>query len=381
MSVYWHGFAFVIAAAAIATVFFLLVEMHRRRKHRAAMLKGQRIEMRRQNRFRKAMLAQQRTEMLRLRSFRKTILALTQTANGSLGKLALQGAATNQQLEMLVSCFQGGPVEPGVDTGGPPPPADSSSSRPPPGAPPKQKGDDPIDDVLERASVGLFDKHRTEEACSLWYLNVIWYILRGKGDGMPPAAAELGSSLYVAGPSSGAHESDGSSKMPPLAAAPSRPQRGQELLRHEEPTKSLPMQTELERLCLKYRITAECVYGAAEPWPDEWTGRQCHPWTVTLSWRGAEGKSKKPITITVSFFQGAVHENEPTAADVLSSLLVDAAVEDYSSFEEWAADLGYNPDSRKAWGTYQGCLMMAARVRAFCGQDEEVFAELRDAEH
>jgi len=66
---------------------------------------------------------------------------------------------------------------------------------------------------------------------------------------------------------------------------------------------------------------------------------------------------------------------------VLSSLLVDAAVEDYTSFEDWCADLGYDPDSRKAHRTYLGCLKMAPRVRAFCGNDDEVLAELRDAEH
>ena len=144
------------------------------------------------------------------------------------------------------------------------------------------------------------------------------------------------------------------------------------------------METELERLCLKYRITAECVYGAAEPWPDEWDGRQCHPGTVTLSWYGPEGKrsgKQKLLIITVSFFQGEAHDHEPTAADVLSSLLIDAAVEDHSSFEEWAANLGYDPDSRKAARTYRGCVKMAPRVRAFCGNDDAVLDELRDAEH
>ena len=143
------------------------------------------------------------------------------------------------------------------------------------------------------------------------------------------------------------------------------------------------MMTELERLCCKYGITARCVEGAAEPWPDEWAGRECHPWTVTLSWYGPEGKrhsKQKPLTITVSCFQGVAHEREPTAADVLSSLLVDA-VADYSSFEDWAADLGYDHDSRNAHRTYLGCLKMVPRVRAFCGNDDALLNELRDAEH
>jgi hypothetical protein len=144
------------------------------------------------------------------------------------------------------------------------------------------------------------------------------------------------------------------------------------------------MMTELERLCRKYQITIDCVHGAAEPWPPEWAGRECNPWTVTLSWFGPHGKTsskQKPLTITTSFFQGVAHENEPTAADVLSSLLEDASVEDYSSFEDWAADLGYDPDSRKAVRTYEECLELSPRVRAFLGNDEELLAELRSAEH
>jgi len=49
------------------------------------------------------------------------------------------------------------------------------------------------------------------------------------------------------------------------------------------------MTTELERLCRKCQIVADCVYGAAEPSPAEWSERQCHPWTVTLRWYGKEG--------------------------------------------------------------------------------------------
>jgi len=374
MSVFWYGFAAIIAVGSTVKVIISLVEMRRRHRHREA-----------ENRYRSAMLAQQRTEMLRQRNYRKTMLALAQTGNGSLEKLALQGAATNQQVEMLVSWFQGGRVELGVDSGGPPlspPPADGSSSRPPPTAPPQQKGDgrpDPIEELLARGPnlFGLFDKG---EAGNLWNFTVLWHSLHGRrSDGKPPAAAELGSSLYVAGPESGAHECDGSSRRPPLAAA-SRPKRGAEKLRHGEPKKRRPMETELERLCLKYRITARSVYGAADPWPDEWAGRKCHPWTVTLSWRGPQGKSKEPIMITVSFFQGPAHEHPPTAADVLGSLLLDASAEGVG-FEDWCTDLGYDSDSTKAARTYRECLLLALKVRAFLGNDQALIDELRAAEH
>jgi len=144
------------------------------------------------------------------------------------------------------------------------------------------------------------------------------------------------------------------------------------------------MMTELEQLCRKYQITVDCVYGAAEPWPAEWIGKQCHPWTVTLSWFGPQGQrstEQQPRTLTVSFFQGSAHDREPTAADVLSGLLLDTTVENYDSFEAWAADLGYDPDSRRAVRTYQECQKLVPLVRLFLGNDDKLIAELREAEH
>jgi len=146
----------------------------------------------------------------------------------------------------------------------------------------------------------------------------------------------------------------------------------------------LTEQTELEQLCRKYQIDVDCVYGAAEPWPDEWKGRECHPWTATLRWfgKGGQRRSKqRPRTLTVSFFQGSAHESEPTAADVLSGLLLDTTVENYGSFEAWAADLGYDPDSRRAVRTYQECQKLVPLVRAFLGNDQALIDELRAAEH
>jgi len=143
------------------------------------------------------------------------------------------------------------------------------------------------------------------------------------------------------------------------------------------------MLTELERLCRKYQIDADSVHGATEPWPDQWEGQECRPWTVTLRWYGKGGQRRskqKPRTLTVSFFQGMGHDREPTAADVLSGLLLDAQAEG-SKFEDWCDDLGYDSDSKKAARTYRECLRLARRVRAFLGNDQALIDELRAAEH
>jgi hypothetical protein len=57
----------------------------------------------------------------------------------------------------------------------------------------------------------------------------------------------------------------------------------------------------------------------------------------------------------------------PKAADVLSSLVLDSSVLDSATFEDWAADLGYDPDSRKAETIYRECLETALKLRAAIG--------------
>lgn len=67
----------------------------------------------------------------------------------------------------------------------------------------------------------------------------------------------------------------------------------------------------------------------------------------------------------------------PDTVDVIASLVRDADVLDVGSFEEWAADLGLDPDSRKAEATYRACLEIALKLRA--GLGETALAELREA--
>lgn len=65
----------------------------------------------------------------------------------------------------------------------------------------------------------------------------------------------------------------------------------------------------------------------------------------------------------------------PSIGDVLYSLARDADVLDAGGFESWAADLGYDPDSRKAEATYNQCVEIATKLRAALG--EPTLAELQ----
>jgi hypothetical protein len=67
----------------------------------------------------------------------------------------------------------------------------------------------------------------------------------------------------------------------------------------------------------------------------------------------------------------------PKASDVMESLLLDADVLDHSTFEEWATDCGYDPDSRSAERIYRTCLELALQMRNGIGEDG--LRQLREA--
>lgn len=65
----------------------------------------------------------------------------------------------------------------------------------------------------------------------------------------------------------------------------------------------------------------------------------------------------------------------PKTDDVLSSLARNSDVLEYPRFEDWAGDLGYDPDSREAERVYRLCLAQALALRAAIGDDN--LAKLR----
>ena len=58
---------------------------------------------------------------------------------------------------------------------------------------------------------------------------------------------------------------------------------------------------------------------------------------------------------------------KPAADEILHALVHDAEVLNYSGFEAWAGDCGFDPDSRKAEKIYNECRDIALRLRALVG--------------
>lgn len=70
---------------------------------------------------------------------------------------------------------------------------------------------------------------------------------------------------------------------------------------------------------------------------------------------GITNKNARPLT--------------PSFADVLHSLASDADALDCSDFGEWADNLGYDQDSRKAEAIYRACLDIGLKLRNALGDD------------
>lgn len=58
----------------------------------------------------------------------------------------------------------------------------------------------------------------------------------------------------------------------------------------------------------------------------------------------------------------------PDPVDVFYSLAMDSDVLNYGTFEEWASEFGYDPDSRSAESIYRACLETALKLRVAIGE-------------
>lgn len=78
-------------------------------------------------------------------------------------------------------------------------------------------------------------------------------------------------------------------------------------------------------------------------------------------------------TMEVPFSQGAALTDEPTLPRVLDCLAMDAAsIENARDFEAWAAEFGYDTDSRKAERIFNICTEQAGELRELLGAESYV---------
>jgi DNA-binding helix-hairpin-helix protein with protein kinase domain len=76
----------------------------------------------------------------------------------------------------------------------------------------------------------------------------------------------------------------------------------------------------------------------------------------------------KQRQMTVPFSMGPALTHDPTSIEVMECLLSDwTGIE--VPFEEWASDLGYEPDSRKAERTFEVIVRQSQKLTTFLGDD------------
>ena len=119
------------------------------------------------------------------------------------------------------------------------------------------------------------------------------------------------------------------------------------------------------------KVRAQFHYGEAperDDWGPDGRGAPAHNWLVRMRYRGRR--------MTVPFYGGELVTN-PTTAEVLECLLIDASGAD-ESFDDWCCNLGYDTDSRKALASYQQVQDQTARLRRFLAGD--TYDALQDPE-
>ena len=110
------------------------------------------------------------------------------------------------------------------------------------------------------------------------------------------------------------------------------------------------------------------TYAATETNPSMDASQPMDHYLVGIYIRPA-GEDQRLFTLYYS--KGFGHEGKPPAIDeVLNCLQMDASMLDQAAdFEDWAADLGYDADSRSAETIYKGCVEQTTRLKEFMGED------------
>ena len=135
------------------------------------------------------------------------------------------------------------------------------------------------------------------------------------------------------------------------------------------------MVSELQKVCDRFNVKCESEMVGENPNMSGDMPAGSYHYKVTLYRRlPGSGRSRQ---ITTYFSMGPALCHEPEAADVLSSLMLDARTGE-ETFEDFCSEFGYDEDSRKAYKTWEFCRDFAPKVERFLGEDRE---EFENAEH
>ncbi len=116
----------------------------------------------------------------------------------------------------------------------------------------------------------------------------------------------------------------------------------------------------LRKFIRKYKLTMASKWDDKLRWFDDPKDRGRYRYLLCLK----HGDEK----LVIAWRQGK--QEKPKLADLLDNLAsVCSSVEGSRGFEDWAGDLGYETDSRKAYRIWKWSEKLAIRLKAMLGQD------------
>ena len=117
-------------------------------------------------------------------------------------------------------------------------------------------------------------------------------------------------------------------------------------------------QTEMRTAIKRHGLTLEIVSGPTE-------ARDADGWEH-YSYELRLHSEANGATLDTPWRAGLAHDpNNVKLADVLYSIVSDTSYADYD-FEEFASELGYDPDSRKAYAQWEAVQDQARRFHEWC---------------
>jgi hypothetical protein len=99
----------------------------------------------------------------------------------------------------------------------------------------------------------------------------------------------------------------------------------------------------------------------AEDYKDDWK-QTANKYKATIKY------NKKSLTIP--YYTGCGWQRDPDLEDILGTLLMDAAYYDYS-FEDFAREMGYDPDSRKTKKIYNDIQKQTEKLNSIFSEEEQ----------
>jgi len=114
------------------------------------------------------------------------------------------------------------------------------------------------------------------------------------------------------------------------------------------------------------RLQAVKVPMRTDQFANEFARNATH-WHCTLTREGYGSRGIMWTPMAFYYSMGSAHTKPPTAADVLDSLAMDATTD---TFEDWADNIGYDKDSRKAYATWEACRRTHVQLSELLGYDD-----------